>query len=312
MAHRPQKSVPHGAKQKLSPILLREQRAAYAFLTPSILGTLAFVMIPIVVSLLFGFFDWNPMKSITEISFAGMDNFKKILSDERVLTAIVNNLKYTACYVPITIALSLFLAALLNKLVFGKKPLRMMVFMPYISSMVSVAVVWLILFYPSATGPINSMLTDIFQIADPPKWFTSSKYAMFGIIAMSVWHDVGYYTIIILANMQSLNAEVYESASIDGANRIQTFFRITVPMLKSTLFLCVTLATINSFKVFDQINVITEGGPRYSTTVLVQAIYYYAFKEYKFGYASAIAVILFAIVFFVTLLQRRLEKKLGD
>ncbi|HOS18971.1 MAG TPA: sugar ABC transporter permease, partial [Clostridia bacterium] len=202
MAHETKACVRRSAVRKPSPVMLREEKTAYMFLTPSIIGTLVFVMIPIVVSLLLGFVNWNPMKSISDISFSGLENFKKILHDERVLTAILNNLKYTVFYVPITIALALLLAALLNKLVFGKVPLRMMVFMPYISSMVSVAVVWMILFYPNATGPINSILTNIFHIANPPKWFTSSEYAMFGIIAMSVWHDMGYYTIIILANMQ--------------------------------------------------------------------------------------------------------------
>ena len=295
-----------------SRIIAREERTAYAFLCPSVVGTLIFVMIPIVISLMLGFTYWNPMKSISDISFAGLDNFKRILTDERVLTAIVNNLKYTLFYVPITVCIALVLASLLNKLVFGKIPLRMMIFMPYISSMVSVAVVWMILFYPNATGPINSLLTNLFHVANPPKWFTSSEYAMFGIIAMSVWHDMGYYTIIILANMQGLPGEIYESAALDGASRMQTFFRITVPMLRSTLFLCLTLATINSFKVFDQINIITQGGPRYSTTVLVQAVYYYAFKEFNFGYASAIAVVLFALVFVVTLFQRKIENKLAD
>lgn len=298
--------------RRLTHIARVEERTAYAFLTPSILGTLVFVIIPIAISLLLGFTNWNPMRSITDVSFAGLENFKKMLKDERVLTAIVNNLKYTIFYVPLTVGIGLLLAGLLNKLVFGKVPLRMMVFMPYISSMVSVAVVWMILFYPSADGPINAILTSVFHISDPPGWFTSSKYAMTGIIAMSVWHDMGYYTIIILANMQGLNQDVYESASIDGASRLQTFFKITIPMLKPTLFLCCTLATINSFKVFDQINVLTEGGPRYATTVLVQAIYYYAFKEFKFGYASAIAVVLFLLVFLVTMLQRRVEKAMAD
>ena len=174
MAHETKACVRRSAVRKPSPVMLREEKTAYMFLTPSIIGTLVFVMIPIVVSLLLGFVNWNPMKSISDISFSGLENFKKILHDERVLTAILNNLKYTVFYVPITIALALLLAALLNKLVFGKVPLRMMVFMPYICQ-------WfrrrglMILFYPNATGPINSILTNIFHIANPPKWFTSSN-----------------------------------------------------------------------------------------------------------------------------------------
>jgi ABC-type sugar transport system permease subunit len=298
-------------KKKRSEILVNEERTAYAFLLPSLIGTLIFVMVPIFISLILGFTKWNPIKGLTDIEFVGLANFQRMVSDERVLTAIVNNIKYSIFYVPITIGLALLLAELLNKLVFGKIPLRTMIFMPYISSLASIAVVWMLLFYPSASGPINSILVNVFKIADPPKWFTSSKYAMTGIIAMSVWHDMGYYVVIILANMQGLSQEVYESAAMDGANKVQTFLKITIPMLKNTLFFCLTLATINSFKVFDQVNIITEGGPRFATTVLVQAIYHYAFKEFNFSYASAIAVVLFIMVFTVTYLQRRLEKKLS-
>ena len=125
---------------------------------------------------------------------------------------------------------------------------------------------------------------------------------------MSVWHDVGYYCIILLANMQGLSAEVYESAAVDGANNIQTFFRITIPMMASSIFFCITLATINSFKIFDQVNIITEGGPGFSTTVLVQAIYYYAFKEYKIGYAAAVAIVLFVIIFIFSTVLQKLEE----
>lgn len=299
-------------KKKRSDILINEERTAYAFLLPSLLGTLFFVMVPILISLLLGFTKWNPIKGITDIQFVGLENFKRMLTDERVLTAIGNNIKYSLFYVPLTIGLALLLAELLNKLVFGKVPLRTMIFMPYISSLASIAVVWMLLFYPSASGPINSILVNVFKIADPPKWFTSSKYAMSGIIAMSIWHDMGYYVVIILANMQGLPHEVYESASMDGANRVQSFFWITIPMLKNSLFFCLTLATINSFKVFDQVNIITEGGPRFATTVLVQAIYHYAFKEFNFSYASAIAVVLFIMVFTLTYLQRRLEQKFSD
>lgn len=181
-------------------------------------------------------------------------------------------------------------------------------FMPYISSLVSVATVWMVLLYPDK-GPVNSILTNVFHIANPPQWFISSKWALKGIIMMSVWHDVGYYCIILLANMQGLSAEVYESAAVDGANNIQTFFRITIPMMASSIFFCITLATINSFKIFDQVNIITEGGPGFSTTVLVQAIYYYAFKEYKIGYAAAVAIVLFVIIFIFSTVLQKLEEK---
>lgn len=296
-------------KRKISEIQLREERAGYCFLLPSLIGTTIFIVIPIVMSLILGFTEWNPMKGLAGLDWVALDNFKKLIGDERVQAAVRNNLVYSISYVPLTIGIALVLAALLNKFVFFKIPLRMMTFMPYISSLVSVATVWMVLLYPD-NGPINSILTSVFHIQDPPTWFISSKWALVGIIMMSVWHDVGYYVIIILANMQGLSKEVYESAAVDGANAIQTFFRITVPMLSSSLFFCITLATINSFKIFDQVNIITEGGPGFSTTVLVQCIYYYAFKEFKIGYAAAVAIILFLIIFIFSSILQKLEEKL--
>lgn len=293
---------------KRSQMKLREERAGYAFLLPSLIGTTVFIIIPIVMSMFLGFTEWNPMKGLAGLEFVGAENFKRVLEDERVLSALRNNLVYSLSYVPCTIAIALLLAGLLNKFVFCKIPIRMMTFMPYISSMVSVATVWMVLLYPE-NGPVNAILTNVFHIADPPKWFVSSQWALAGIIMMSVWHDVGYYCIILLANMQGLSQEVYESAAVDGANAFQTFFRITIPMMSSSIFFCITLATINSFKIFDQVNIITEGGPGFSTTVLVQAIYYYAFKEFKIGYAAAVALVLFLVIFFFSAVLQKVEEK---
>ena len=296
------------SKHRLNRMELREERAAYGFLFISLIGTVTFILVPIIMSMFLGFTTWNPMKGLAGVEFVGLDNFKTMLKDERVLAAVRNNLVYSLSYVPLTISIALVLAALLNKFVFFKVPIRMMTFMPYISSLVSAATVWMVLLYPDK-GPINSILSNVFHVANPPQWFISSKWALKGIIMMSVWHDVGYYCIILLANMQGLSAEVYESAAVDGANSIQTFFRITVPMLTSSIFFCITLATINSFKIFDQVNIITEGGPGFSTTVLVQAIYYYAFKEYKIGYAAAVALVLFLIIFAFSTVLQKLEEK---
>lgn len=292
---------------KCSKMQLREERAGYAFLLPSLIGTTAFIVIPIVMSMILGFTSWNPMKGLAGLEFVGLENFQKMLSDERIWAALRNNLVYSISYVPLTIAIALVLAGLLNKFVFFKIPIRMMTFMPYISSLVSVATVCMVLLYPDH-GPVNAILSQVFGMEDPPKWFISSKWALKGIIMMSVWHDVGYYCIILLANMQGLSKEVYESAAVDGAGPLQTFFHITIPMLSSSIFFCVTLATINSFKIFDQVNIITEGGPGFSTTVLVQSIYYYAFKEFRIGYAAAAALVLFAVIFVFTMILQKVEE----
>lgn len=295
-------------KKKMTLMTLQEERAGYLFLIPSLIGTTVFVLIPIVMSLALGFTKWNPVKGFSSMSFVGLTNYQAILTDERVHAAIGNNLVYSFSYVPCTIALALVIAALLNKFALCKVPLRMMVFMPYISSLVSVSTVWMVLLYPDM-GPVNAILHNVFHIESPPTWFISSQWALPGIIIMSVWHDVGYYMIILLANMQGLSAEVYESAQIDGAGPVKTFFLITIPMMSSSIFFCITLATINSFKIFDQINIITEGGPGFSTTVLVQTIYHYAFKEFRITYAAAVALVLFLIIFCFSFFLQKLEKK---
>lgn len=298
-------------RKKMSFMMKKEEQAGYAFLLPSLIGTFCFIIVPIAMSLMLGFTEWNPISGLKGIKFAGLSNFAAMFKDARVIAAVKNNLIYSFTYVPITICLALLLAALMNRSIYWKVPLRMMVFMPYISSLVSVATVWMVLLYPDASGPINSILTHVFGVKNPPKWFISQDWALVGIIIMGVWHDVGYYMIILLANMQSLPHEVYESAQIDGASSVRTFFSITVPMLRTPLFFCITLATINSFKIFDQINVITKGGPGFSTTVLVQAIYYYAFQEFRFSYASAVAILLFVIIFAFSFVIQRIEKKMS-
>ena len=287
----------------------REERTAWLFVLPNLTGVAVFVALPILLSLILSFTKWNPMQGLQGMKFIGLDNFAQMFSDDRVMASLRNNLVYSFTYVPITICLALLLAGLLNNYVFARIPLRMMCFMPYISSMVSVAFVWMVLFYPGV-GPINSILTNVFGVTDPPGWFVSSKWALPAIIIMSVWHDVGYYMIILVSGMQSISKELYEAAQIDGATGLKSFFKITIPMLTPTLFFCTILATINSFKIFDQVNIITEGGPGYSTSVLVQSMYYYAFKQQNVGYACAIAWLLFVIIFTLAMLQLKLRKRI--
>jgi ABC-type sugar transport system permease subunit len=302
-----QKKRIHGG---LTLVRRQEERAGYLFILPNILGIGIFVAMPILLSMFLGFTRWNPMQGIAGIRLVGLDNFFALFQDERVILSLRNNLIYSFTYVPITIGLALLLAGLLNRYVFAKIPLRMMCFMPYVSAMVSVAFVWMILFYPDF-GPINNILIKVFGVTDPPRWFVSSRWALTAIIIMSVWHDVGYYMIILVSGMQNISRDLYEAANIDGAGGIRSFIRITIPMLIPTLFFCTILATINSFKIFDQVNVITEGGPGYSTSVLVYSMYFYAFKQQNMGYASSIAWVLFIIIFVLSMLQLRLRKKLA-
>lgn len=292
---------------KLTKRQLREERAGYLFVIPNFIGIVIFVALPIVLSLMLGFTKWNPMQGLSAIEFTRLDNFTRMLSDERLHAALKNNFVYTFTYVPVAVALALLVAVLLDKYVFLKVPLRLMCFMPYITAMVSVAYVWLILLNPEG-GPVNSILAAL-GVKNLPGWFTKSNSSLAGIILMSVWHDFGYYMIIFLSALQGLSKEVYESGRVDGAGGLQCFFRITVPLMASNIVFVTILATMNSFKVFDQINILTEGGPGYSTNVLVYCIYHYAFREHNIGYASAVAVLLFVIIMIFSVIQIKLKEK---
>ncbi len=295
-------------KHKLSEMERKEEIAGYLFILPNFIGILIFVLFPTICSLLLGFVKWNPMQGLSNMRFAGLENFAGLANDALFTTSLKNNILFTIIYVPFSIVLALIVAGLLNRYVFFKVPIRLMTFMPYISSIVSVAYVWMILYYPSG-GPINSILMSL-GVQNPPQWLASPKTALISIIIMSIWHDVGYYMIIFLAAMQGISGELYESAAVDGAGGIKSFLKITVPMLGSNIMFVSILATINSFKVFDQVNtMVTDAGPGRSASVLVYAIYYYAFRKQNIGKASAIAVVLFLIIFVISMVQMRLKKK---
>lgn len=277
---------------------------AYAFLLPNVIGFLVFTLIPILVAFGLCFVKWdfaNPME------FVGVRNFLKLFRDDGFQISLWNTLYYTVVSVPSTIIIALFLAVILNQKLKGIKLFRTIYFFPYISSMVAVAVVWNMLYHPSM-GPINNFLRMI-GIQNPPGWTTSVVWAMPAVIIMSVWKQVGYYMVIYLAGLQNIPEQLYEAATIDGASWWQKFRYVTVPMLSPATFLITMLLIIGSFKVFDQIVIMTAGGPGRATNVLVYYIYDQAFLYFKFGYASAAAMVMFLIVLVFTLIQFKYEDK---
>ena len=204
-------------------------------------------------------------------------------------------------------ALALLLAMLLNRKLKGIGFFRVAIFFPYITSLVAVAVVWNMLFSPDS-GPINQFLATI-GIANPPGWTSSSDWALPAVIITSVWRDMGYYMVLYLAGLQAIPAELYEAAEVDGASAWQRFWNVTIPSLRPTTFFVVVMLTVSSFKVFDLIVVMTNGGPGRSTTVLSQLIYQEGIGEGKFGYSSAISLVLFLIVLTVTVLQFKIQQR---
>jgi multiple sugar transport system permease protein len=283
---------------------LRENLIAYSFILPNLLGFAIFTLIPMVSSLVLAFLNWD---GANEITWAGLDNFNQLLHDTTFRIALKNTFYYVLGTVPLTLIGSLGLAMILNQPLRGRNFFRTTFFFPYVASLVAVAVVWNMLFHP-AMGPVNQLLAAL-GVENPPRWSASVDWAMPTVILASIWRGVGYYIVIYLAALQGIPSYLYEAAEIDGANAWQKFRHITLPMLTPATFFVSIMLTIASFKVFDLILVMTGGGPGRATNVLVIHTYNTAFREFRFGYSSAIAMVLFVIVLVITIIQFRGEKR---
>jgi multiple sugar transport system permease protein len=287
--------------------LSRENRSrltALAFLTPNLLGFLVFTMIPIVVGIGMSFFRWD---GANEPVFIGLANFSRMFTDSKVLNSLFVTFLYTALTVPITIVLSLLIASLLTANIRFSTLYRSIFFFPYIASVVAVAIVWQFL-YHAEMGPINESLRSI-GIINPPRWTSSKDTALVAVAIMNTWRSVGYYMVLYIAGIVSIPSVYYEAAVVDGANIWQKFRHITLPMLSPTTFFIVIISIINSFQSFTPIYVMTGGGPGTATQVLVFRIYEEAFVLSNFGYASAMAFVLFLIILGFTIFQFRWQEK---
>jgi ABC-type sugar transport system permease subunit len=264
------------------------------------------VLIPVGFSLVLSVMNWDGFNAM---EFAGINNFRAIFRDSIFRQSMNRTFVYTIACVFFTMFASLGLAVLLNKKLKAKNFFRSAIFFPYVASVVSIAVVWRLLFMRD-TGPINLFLRFI-GIASPPGWFVTTRWALPGVIIVAIWKSMGYYMIVYLAALQGIPKELHEAASIDGASGIQYFWRITLPLLAPATFFVVLMLTINSFKSFDLIFALTEGGPGNATMLLSHYIYNKAFISFNYGQTSASALVLFAIIGIITLVQFRIEKRLG-
>lgn len=291
------------------PMSLRARNIAigYSFILPNFLGFAIFILVPVVFSFVLSLMKWDGFNAM---QFVGLANFRKIFSDRVFKSSFSLTLIYTFFTVLLTLLAALGLAMALNQKMKCRNAFRSAIFFPYVASIVAVGAVWKQLFEKNF-GPINEFLRFI-GIDNPPGWFASTKWAIWGVIIVSIWKFMGYYMIIYLAALQDIPAQLYEAATIDGASSWQQFRKVTVPMLTPSTFFVFIMLTINSFKVFDLIYVLTEGGPGTSTTVLVKYIYDQSFMYWNYGNASAASMILFLIVAVVTVIQFRAEKKFTD
>lgn len=294
-----------GTSAKKNSLRARKTLVAYSFIMPNLIGFFVFTFVPIVFSLFLSFCEWD---SGNPIKFVGLKNFIYMFTkDNSFRISLLNTVYYTVVTVPVTLALSLFLAILMNKPLKGRVFFRSVLFFPYVASLVAIAVVWMALFNPDR-GPVNNVLMAI-GISNPPRWAASTTWAMPTIIGLTVWKGMGYYMIVYLAALQGVSRDLYEAASLDGANKWQQFINITWPCVTPTTFYILVLLMVSTFKSYDIMYITTQGGPGEATKVLAYHIYNQAFVSAKFGYASAVAMILLAIIVLVTLVQFRFEKK---
>lgn len=289
---------PPSQRKRRSKLALRNTLIGWSFILPNFLGFAALTLVPVVVLFYMSFTNWNVFG---KADWVGLANFTRLIGDGSFRIALVNTLYYSALHIPLTMVVSLGLALLLNNKLRGVAFFRTAAFFPYITSIVAIAVVWNLLFSPDY-GPINEILRFI-GIENPPGWLTSTDWAMPAVVIVSTWRDMGYYMILFLAGLQTVPRELYEAARVDGANAWNRFINVTLPCLRPTTFFVTVMLTIGSFKIFDLILVMTDGGPGQATLVLSQFIYRKGFEESQFGYASAAAVALFFMCIVVTIIQ---------
>jgi ABC-type sugar transport system permease subunit len=271
----------------------------YLFIAPNLVLFAVFVLGPVLFSFGMSFTNWD---GLGRPAFTGLRNYARLLEDDLFRTAVRNTLIYSLGTVLPLLAISLGLALMLDSRLKGRSFYRVMVYLPVVISWVAGALVWRLMFlHPD--GIINSAMKGLGL--EPQLWTSDPILAMPAIMWMSLWKGLGFYTVIYLAGLQTIPPTVYEAGMIDGADRKQLFWSITLPLLKPTTLFALIIGIINSFEVFVPVYLMTNGGPGYSSMVMVMAIYRSAFQQYQMGYASAMAVILFLAIFAISWLQFR-------
>ncbi len=301
----------------------------YLYILPALIIVLVFRFVPILLSFIVSFYDWS-VNGVGD--FIGIQNYANLMHDTEFWQSLLNTFYLVIFVVPISLVLSLLFANSLSHIKKMKGFYRSLYFIPTVTSMVAISIVWKIMFNQQ-TGLMNFLLgkigieplgwlaesRGIFQIMFAgiglklPSFLGGPSLALFSIIIMTIWKGLGYNTIIYLAGLQNIPSVYYEAADIDGASKVRQFFKITLPLISPTTFYVIMMTTITTFQVFSQIYLMTGppiGGPLGTTKVIVYYLFEKGFGESNdLSYASAIALVLFAIIFSLTMFQKRLEKK---
>ena len=294
------------AKRKAQGLLV-----ASPFLLPSLIGLLVFSMLPLVISGLISLTDWNGLDPLMDPAFLethyiGLANYQSILTSAEFWKALTNTGKYIILYIPLMLMASLLVAQLLSRPRRGVGVLRVLYYIPVLTSWVAASLIWKTVLSPQY-GALNSILA-VFGIQGPG-WLLDEAWAMPAIVLVSVWKAMGFFGLILLSGLVAIDRTYYEAASIDGAGSFTKFTRITLPLLTPSIFYVLIVGMINAFQLFPQIMIMTDGGPNGATQVMVERIYKYGFRYYRMGYAAAFSWILFAIIMIFTALQMRGQRR---
>lgn len=274
------------------------EKKGFLFILPALVGTFLFIIIPIFCSFGLSFTEWD---LLNEIHFVGLSNYKSVFTEPEFLQILINTVVYAVSTTVFAVLIPLFIASIINNKIKGSELFKTIYFLPFITPAVVIAIVWAWIFDPNI-GLVNTLFHTHYT------WLFSTKLAMPILIFVSVWKLIGYNVVLFLTGFSTIDKSVYEASKIDGATAYQTFFDITVPLLKPTIYFVTTVTAISSFQIFDLIYVMTQGGPNDSTNVIVYSIYKFAFEYFDIGKSCALAYILFAIIFILVIFQKKFAK----
>lgn len=283
--------------------------AALLLAAPALLGLAVFVVVPFLTAVSLSFTDLR-LGSPLPVEFVGFEQYRRILTDPVFLRALANNAVFALVVVPVQTGVALGLALLLDRGLRGTVVFRTLFFLPVVFPMALVSVIWILIYAPGPEGMMNAFLSMIsFGAWEPRDFLRDPALALPSIMLLSVWQGAGFQMIILLAGLQSIPRELYEAAALDGAGRWRRFLHVTLPGLRNPLIFVMLITTILSFRLFDQVQIMTRGGPEDATSVVMFETVQAAFGRQQVARASAMTVVFFLIVLAVTLVQRRLARQ---
>ena len=298
-------------KQRKSRLQQEGLKVAAPFLLTSLIGMLVFSLLPLAISGIISLTDWNGLDQLLtpgmfQEHFIGVDNFKAILSSDEFWQVLGNTCYYIVLYIPFMLIASLSVAQLLSQRRRGVTAFRVIYYIPVLTSWVAASLIWKTVLSPKY-GALNNLLAVLG--IEGPGWLLDETWAMPAVVLVSVWKDMGFFGLILLSGMISIDRGYYEAAELDGAGAWTKFLRITLPLMTPSIFYVLIVSLINAFQLFPQIMIMTDGGPNGATQVMVERIYKYGFRYYRMGYAAAFSWILFVIIMVCTFIQMKGQKR---